>query len=1313
MASAIDRIKQLFNTGASNALQAAKNVVSSPIASNVARAAVNTISPTFGTALGTAQRIVGGINRQATPSNLTTISQMGSSLGSAAQQWQNKPSNQLLNQYINTQPQRQSVPQVLGKTAINAVAGSNPLLSALNTGSQFTQMLTPKAKNLVSGALSPIETSIAGLIQNPGSIPERIKKGFTEGQNLVGALESKNVPGALPIGLAAGFLIPGAGEMASIKGLSKSKTIQAKILNTLNRTETPEEAVALIKNIEAKAVQNKSLPSLKNALKEWRKTLITGPGKPQDPLNKPIINEIDRIVSGLKTKASNVFEGSKTVFDNGIIVNPESIYGKSKAKLKIKPTEVGEIKPPKFKEISDIPAAKLPEIPQLPGGTINVKNRAQAVKAVGTPGVNVEVKNQLKPGTQPIILGDGTPKPTVESLRVAQKNLEKQILGVEIPDNIGKNTKPAGWWEKNALNLDSILRSKVTEMVRSDNPIIKVVGNLIKGINGDLVISPELLRAGQKMKGAADYGRKLANDLYAYTTSKLNKASLEKIHTILDPGLYGNKKVSESSLTVDEKEVLDILRSTADWIHDNNFVNGRISESTWLKNKGKYIARAYEEFEYPTEVNDLIKNSGLKFDVNQFKQRGDARADFIKDPAYLVTKRMQQMFFNDSVNEYMSFIRKTGDVSDVPKTGYTQLSENKMYGDLSGKWIPKEMMEQVKGFFFSNKAAQTINNALDIIDKNVVRQMHKTVLTALNPSTRLGNKTFNYLLDFLSGGDPVSFAKNRNWANNAIKNNDPIYIKALQEGVLGGSNYAKSDLAKISQQMLDGVDAKNRGWVAKKLGGLVDSYGKEDEIAKLAKIKEMLNKGYGWEQAVAEVNRSFQNYNMVGFLYNVASKIPVIGNPFVKFQGDLIRMMRNTAIHHPERLAAFLVTTKALGDLSSAWSNETEKDRATREGRPFQPKIPFTNIPLTFQTPYGEINAARLLGPSVFTKLGEDRTPMSDALGFLPINPTDLLNDPTVEPLISVLTDKDFRGKPISDPNMNKFTGSLLTPEEKRANQLNYLRRSYTPPALQAVEDVGRAAVGAPDFYGRNKTLPQTLLRATTGVKMEQFGAKEAEAARQKQAEYGLSGYESAQRNVNAIEKELAQGKITPEQAQKRIEAQQKSMTGLSEARTKDTYKFIGADGKVKEVDTSSIVTPKLSGDITMDEIRLNKFKTELRSRVKDVVEMYDAQKISEADASAKIQELNDMLDKYTTISKDLTKVKKYKSGKSSVKKPKKIRISISKLKTRANSSAGKNIKSIVSKGFKLQSYKPTALKIPTIKNIRIKKAKIAKIKGA
>jgi hypothetical protein len=107
-------------------------------------------------------------------------------------------------------------------------------LSGFGKSARELARQVPEGLKMATTALSPIETGVAGIIQNEGSLKDRVKEGFSNNQDLVGALKSKNVPGAVPLGMVGGMLLPGAGEVGSAKTAIKSSKLFSKIDDVSN-----------------------------------------------------------------------------------------------------------------------------------------------------------------------------------------------------------------------------------------------------------------------------------------------------------------------------------------------------------------------------------------------------------------------------------------------------------------------------------------------------------------------------------------------------------------------------------------------------------------------------------------------------------------------------------------------------------------------------------------------------------------------------------------------------------------------------------------------------------------------------------------------------------------------------------------------------------------------------------------------------------------------------------------------------------------------------------------------------------------------
>lgn len=874
----------------------------------------------------------------------------------------------------------------------------------------------------------------------------------------------------------------------------------------------------------------------------------------------------------------------------------------------------------------------------------------------------IEARNKL-----PAIMYSTKPPGRKGTIKIG--DIEKIVYGSETPSRVtlGGAKKGAGLISNTLRSIESGASNIVEKGLQHPNPVIRNVSRLMQGFGGGLGKSREISTRTGQYRGSVDYATKLGGDVQSYVYKLVNKneKSLEKIHAVLDPEL-STTKVDINSLTPQEKEAVGFLRTVSDFINDTNYQNGFISKELWQKNRGgKYIARAYEPFDFPPEVADFIKQSKLNLDLNPFKQRTNVndwkQANAIRDPAYLVAKRIQQTLFNDELLKMFNDMRKTPYVSDIPKPGFVQLSDHKGYGELAGRYVRKDIMDDIKGFFYTHDVAQKLYDVLTWYDRNPIRQGYKKLITVMNPAVRLGNNIGNYMFAWLGGINPATFLKNRSWANREIQSNGQIYRRMIKDGLLG-TDTTKADITKFATEISRGIKDKN---ILRKFSDSLDyRYGNADDVSKLSAMKTWLDRGYSYEEAARRVNNHFQNYRTVGWLYDIGAKIPVFGNPFVRFQGDLMRMLKNAVIDHPIRTATTLMGWKLFVDVMSRISSETPEERQVRENRVGSPHIPFTNISLAVQTPYGEVNAARLLGLAAYTPVG-GQSIGSDLGKLSPFQTPSLRNlssSPDIGPILGLLSDTDFRGKKISDPNYNKYQGSLLTPEEQNINRAKYLAQSYTPPLVKDLGNVKNAFMGEKDFYGRTITPGQSLMRLG-GVKVEKYGPQEVQQQVKKDQEYKEYKNEAIDKSISAISKQYLQGKITKDQAINRINyftntkqetptirAGQVSTTNIGNNALVigNEVKILASNGNLKTIDLSFQPTePKFTGNTELDKQLLSKYKGEITKKKNDIEELYLAGIIPADEAEKQLKALSNIQAKYAKP-----------------KKPKKLTIKILRSKT-------------------------------------------------
>lgn len=813
----------------------------------------------------------------------------------------------------------------------------------------------------------------------------------------------------------------------------------------------------------------------------------------------------------------------------------------------------------------------------LPEGTITTNNKAEylRLKALGK---KVEFVNNLKPGEEAInltsesrLLNPETSKQeVVANLQKKFDDFERGVYGSATSELKG-GAKGAGLISRVTRPIQEKASTLVGKGLESQNTLVRGISRGIRGLFGGSGNTAEITNRLGGYRGGVQSAENLANDFQKLGDTMLpDKLSREKVWSFLDPEM-ATVKVTEKDLSPSELEAVKVLRQASDLINDTNFVGDHISHETWLKGRdGKYITRAYEDFDLPPELSGAFSGGKGKLDLGAYKQRTDVddwkQENAIKDPFYLASKRIQSTYQNKAITDYSSWISKQqGLVSDVEKAGYTQLSDSKMWGDLSGKYVRKDILEGIRGFYFDSKALQGAYDALNWYDKNPVRQLLKKTKTVYNPATRLGNQTSNRIFAVFNGINPITFEKNiQTFAKGELKNNGQYARLLRQRGVLG-NDMTKYELVKSLAK--EGVEP---GKLKKMDDFVAGSYGAADEHAKLAAFKYWLDKGKTVDEAVIKVRNGFQDYSKVGLYYDVMSKLPLVGKPFVRFQSELIRIIKNSALENPLGLGTVVGSIALMGYASSKlWAKESDKDRETRENRFGVPVIPFTNIPLVFQTPYGEVNVARMFG--MYETAGADtknKNVFQRVSKYLPAdiptNAEDLKktmgNDVMLGGIVNLINDSDFRGKSITDPNQNKYQPTTLTKGEQRLNQLKYLGYNYNLPVVNDLINIGQAATGNPDQYGNKKTVKQAVSKLT-GLKVNQFGPEEAQAQRIKDAEFSDRDREFKQKQENAITKQLLSGQIDQKTADKRISNLYSSEQTNKVQASGDNRKQKGTDG--------------------------------------------------------------------------------------------------------------------------------------------------------
>tara|TARA_R110000851_G_scaffold291462_3_gene445822 strand:+ start:2167 stop:9024 length:6858 start_codon:yes stop_codon:yes gene_type:complete len=669
--------------------------------------------------------------------------------------------------------------------------------------------------------------------------------------------------------------------------------------------------------------------------------------------------------------------------------------------------------------------------------------------------------------------------------------------------------------------IDSTISKLVTKGLESKNKVSRVISQTATNwFNGLPRTVKELARA-RRLSGDQDLasvmGAKLTKELQGIIKSDPETAM--RVHRVLDPDMYEDGvTLSYEELTDNEKFLYDELVDLNSQTHELNYQHGFITEETYEKYKGKYIARLYEEFENIENEKDGLVKKMNRITPDIYKERkaiDQWKVDNkVTDPIYLTINRMIKTARNVAVKTYAEEIAETKAITE-PKAGYEKV-EGKRYGALSGMYVPQYIVEDFKGYFFTNGFVDAIYDGIKIYDRSVARQVLKKSHTVWNPVVQIGNLVSNFAFSFVTGVNAVQMVKNLPAAQKTISDKGEVYQTLIKAGIIG-SNVLTNDLRMNKDTESDNLRLKGVKEKVKSVGQKIASpfvaadkwatkkYGASDDIMKIAAYISLVEVGYTQTEAIEKVFDGMQNYATVGKVWDAAAKTPIIGNAYIKFQADLMRITKNAVIKRPLTTASFLATLKAISILASSLSGEDDDEREIREGRGYIPKIRlgFTDIPLVFKAGGKEVNLARFISPYYTYHIPSDGT-LEHVTGMLPyqfrttedaeMGQTGMLpeaQDVLLGGLVQAFFyNKDFRNKSVSDPYATRYKESGLTDSEKILNKVMYVGRS-TIPASSTVQDIYLSATTGEDFYGRTKSTGDVLI--SQFIKTQTYGKPELE----------------------------------------------------------------------------------------------------------------------------------------------------------------------------------------------------------------------------
>jgi hypothetical protein len=422
-------------------------------------------------------------------------------------------------------------------------------------------------------------------------------------------------------------------------------------------------------------------------------------------------------------------------------------------------------------------------------------------------------------------------------------------------------------------------------------------------------------------------------------------------------------------------------------------------------------------------------------------------------------------------------IQEAQQLSGQAPEGFRKMPESKAYGALSGKFVRKEIVNDLLPLKTrvsdpSGSGGKAVNFALDVAEEAMT--YFKIGKTALNLPTTARNVGSNAIQLNMSGIPAYEVLPRVTMAAKNMLQNSPDYIKTKRAG-LYESNWAQGEIKEV-MQILEKHSAMKKYNPLALAKDLAKYYGKVDDLFKFTKFEEQMSKGVGFEKAMNEANKWGMDYSLASRSVKAARRFAM---PFVTYQYKIAPLIAESVIERPWVLAKYVAVPYAMADIARETLDLTEQDwNKLKASLPTWISRNQSYTPLPWKSPEGNVQwvnleyffpAQQMLALARDVEQGRFGEAVSDVgLG---------------NPILDVYAvAKTMKGNnPPRDPYSNKEIYNYLdSPTEKAVKTSEWLLNKWMPTMLTRQGALGstvKAITGQEDKYGKKVTPAQAAGR--------------------------------------------------------------------------------------------------------------------------------------------------------------------------------------------------------------------------------------------
>lgn len=370
---------------------------------------------------------------------------------------------------------------------------------------------------------------------------------------------------------------------------------------------------------------------------------------------------------------------------------------------------------------------------------------------------------------------------------------------------------------------------------------------------------------------------------------------------IQDPAFLAAQGVGKPMRDMAIMDFLKDISEQKDWVLPNSLVDwrGRKVSAVWLKGESKRVA----------EMAAYLDHGGA-----------GANASARRDEALGLAREMGRTA--DQALEH------PGNVPD----DYAQVPDTNRYGVLRGLHIRKEIYDDLIGVGrMLPRDASWLESMLGAGGMGTkVTQYWKSMKVAMNPPTQVRNMVSNLLLLQLSGVSAAKIPQRVYQAVSEMASGGKYWEIGKKYGIRT-TTFTSAELTAIHSELRDLRAREGNTWdKIRNFGSAVfekagDAYGYFENISKLAKIIDVMEKGGTEKEAALAAQQTIFDYSMVPKAVRYARNSP-IGAPFLTWTYKATGFMLHTAVTAPWRLAPWIALPYVMKGIVARAYDVTQDD---------------------------------------------------------------------------------------------------------------------------------------------------------------------------------------------------------------------------------------------------------------------------------------------------------------------------------------------------------------------------------------------------